>query len=171
MKPTTPSIASQVSRRRFLRNLGIASGCVATGATLMGCEVAEVKVSGGGNATELAFDLADAKFAGLKTVGALLAINVGTKQLLLVRSKTDTVVAVSRMCPHAGCDLSPDQVGSWEAKTETIKCGCHSSRFEPTGKYVANSVNGSGDVADLDSFPVSFDAAAGTGTVDLAGGA
>ena len=168
-KPRTPSIASQVSRRRFLRGLGIATGCVATGAALLGCEVSEIKVSGGGNATELAFDVANAKFADLKAVGKMVAVNVGTAKLLLIRTTQADVVAVSRICPHLQCDMSPDGVGSWKTATNTLHCGCHSSEFKADGTYVADSVKGGGSVGNLESYPVTFDAAAGTGLVDLVG--
>ncbi len=167
--PRTPSIASQVSRRRFLRDLGIATGCVATGATLLGCEVSEVKVSGGGDVTELAFNVTDAKFVDLKAVGKMVAVNVGGAKLLLIRTTQAEVIALSRICPHAACDLSPDGVGTWKVASSTLHCGCHNSEFKPDGKYVADSVNGGGKVGDLDSYPVTFDAAAGTGIVDLVG--
>lgn len=168
-EPRTPSIATQVSRRRFLRDMGVAAGCVATGAALMGCEVAEVKVSGGGDATELAFDFSDAKFADLATVGKMVAVNVGSQKLILIRSDADTVAAVTRICPHAGFDLSPDQQGSWLDTTKRVKCAVHGSEFTSDGKYVAKTVSDGSDVANLSAFPVQFDKAAGTGVVDLAG--
>lgn len=165
----TPSIASQVSRRRFLRKLGVATGCVASAATLAGCEVAEVKTSGGGNVTSVAFDLSDATYAPLKTMGGMVAVNAGSTKLLLIRSHMNTVVALSRICPHAGCDLSPDAVGKFMMNTQHVRCGCHNSEFKTDGAYVAGSLSGGGTVGDLASFPVTFDPATGQGSVDLAG--
>ena len=168
--PRTPSIASQVSRRRFLRKLGVATGCVASAATLAGCEVAEVKASdSGSNLTEVTFDLADPTYAPLKTMGKMVAVNVGSKKLLLIRSHMNKLIALSRVCPHAGCDLSPEASGRFMMPDNVVECGCHSSQFKTDGTYVAGSLNGGGSVGNLSSYPVSFDQATGKGVVDLSG--
>ncbi|MCO4763057.1 MAG: Rieske (2Fe-2S) protein [Myxococcales bacterium] len=160
----TPSIANQVSRRRFLRN--VAGGCAAVG--LVGCEVSEIRTSGG-SANELAFDLSESQFAALKDTGAMVAANAGKTKLLLIRSNETTMVALNRVCPHLLCEMTPGGIGEWHDKEQNLECLCHNSKFGADGKYVANSVKGGGNVDDLESYPVSFDAAAGTGVVDLGG--
>ena len=47
-------------------------------------------------------------------------------QVLVLRLATDTVVAFSAICPHAGCLVS-----EWVAQTSWLRCPCHGSEYDP----------------------------------------
>lgn len=147
------------SRRSFLRAFGVGTSCAA--AALAGCEVAEIRQDGA--VGSLDFDVTT--YPALATVGGMVAADAGLSKLLLIRVSDTEVAALNRVCTHAACEMIPDAIGKWDAAAKQLTCLCHDSTFDATGKYLT----GPGGVADLPSYPVTFDAATGTGTVDLGG--
>ncbi len=151
------------SRRAFLQT----SCSVAGLAVLSACntqwpgELATVKVTAGGSSLD--FDVTQAAYAALATVGGMVGVDSGTTQLLLVRASADKVEAFSRLCPHAQADLGPDQQGSYDAPTSTLTCNLHGSTFDATGMGTAGPAKGK----SLKTFPVTFDATTGKGSVSL----
>lgn len=159
--PASPSsAASGCSRRRFLGRLGGAIGCLAAARTLPGCTVAEVTPLAGGAYPFSVKDLPD-----LANVNGFAALDTGDVIILLIRYDADTVVAFSQTCPHAGLPMTPGP-SKWDGKKLT--CQYHESTFAIDGSYQGGAVTPwAGKETGLTLFEVSFDAAAGTGTVTV----
>jgi len=68
----------------------------------------------------------------------------------------DGLHAVSRRCPHLGCQVQPTTEG-------TLACPCHGSRFDDHGRLTGGPAR-----ADLERLTVTVEAD-GTIVVDLAG--
>lgn len=113
--------------------------------------------------SSLDFDVTQATFAALATVGGMVGVDSGSAQLLLIRTAADKVTAFSRLCPHAQADLAPDQQGSYDAPTSTLTCNLHGSNFDAAGMCTTGPAKGK----TLKTFPVTFDAATGKGSVSL----
>lgn len=129
-----------------------------------GCEVAELRQVGDAVAS---FDFDVSALAAIGTVGGMAAADAGVVKLLLIRVSDAEVAALDRICTHAACEMSPGAIGKWDTAAKRLTCLCHNSQFDATGKFV----DGPPGVADLPSYPVTFDAATGKGTVDLGGAA
>ncbi|GAB4147142.1 MAG: hypothetical protein Fur0046_25290 [Cyanobacteria bacterium J069] len=67
----------------------------------------------------------------LAQAGDRLDTQVGTAPITLVK-KPDSgdLIAISRVCPHAGCTVE------WRSETTLFACPCHNSLFSPTGEVV-----------------------------------
>ena len=152
------------TRRSFLQT----SGSAAALALLSACnaqwpgEFTKVVVTPSG--ASLDFDVKQAQFAALATVGGMMGVDSGSTQVLLIRSAKDTVEAFSRLCPHAQADLAPDQRGSYDPATNTLTCTLHNSKFDATGACVSGPALGKA----LKTYNVTFDSTTGKGTVSLA---
>lgn len=149
-----------LDRRSLLKLLGC-GGCAVALPTLSGCSIAEV--FGGGSAT-VPFDLAQAQFAGLKNVGGTAAVDAAGRNLILIRTNATGIVALSRICTHTACDMATDRFGTFDG--QKLICRCHDSHFAPTGAVLKGPAT-----RDLASYQVNFDAATGTGTVQIGDGA
>lgn len=151
------------SRRQFLCSLGAAGCAVALVPVLQGCETAEVH-KGPVVATQFDFDIAQAKFAALKTVGGMVAAEAGGATFVLIRVSDPQVSALSSTCTHdpACGNLAPDPdgVGAWDVPTSVLVCGCHGSEFAADG-----SVKHGPATKALRAYAVTFDAATGKGSV------
>ncbi len=146
-----------LDRRTFLRALGC-GGCAVAGAlSIGGCTVAEVfGVTAGG---ELAFDLAEPRFAALGNVGGTVAVEVAGRPILLIRAGAERLVALNRMCTHVQCDMNPDGgSGRWDG--QKLICTCHDSHFDADGKVLQGPAT-----RDLTTYTVRFDTASGQGTL------
>lgn len=120
-----------------------------------GC-IAEVY---GGNGD---FTLDDEEFKALREVGGVAPINVEDKALLLIRVGEFEMVALSRICTHQQCDLSPSIAGSYDAESGRLTCLCHDARYDTTGKVLGGPAP-----SPLASYPVDFDPEEGRGRVIL----
>ncbi len=139
-----------INRRNFVQLCCTGCALVATGC------IAEV-YGGAGD-----FRLADDEFKALSTVGGVAPINVEDRALLLIRTTASEIVALSRICTHQQCDLSPSIAGSFDLDSGQLRCLCHDARYDTTGKVVGGPAP-----APLDRFVVDFDPAAGVGQVLL----
>jgi cytochrome b6-f complex iron-sulfur subunit len=148
--------ALTLDRRSLLKLLGC-GGCALSLPALSGCTIAEVF---GGGAATVPFDLAEARFAGLKSVGGTATVDAAGRNLILLRTDANTVVALSRICTHTACDMAPGRFGRFDGSK--LICTCHDSHFAPSGEVLKGPAT-----RDLKSFPVQFDAAGGTGTVTI----
>jgi Rieske Fe-S protein len=77
--------------------------------------------------TNLCLDLNDPRNAALTAVDGSLTVNAPGDKLLLVRTSTTMVQALSDICTHAGCSVSYDRIN------KVINCPCHGSRYSITG--------------------------------------
>lgn len=75
----------------------------------------------------LCVDLNDPKNAALTAVDGALVIAAPRDSILLVRSSTTVVQAVSDICTHAGCSVRYDHVN------KVLSCPCHGSKFALNG--------------------------------------
>ena len=107
----------------------------------------------------LAFDLKDKAYDALATIGGMVPVQVGATKCVLIRSATDTILALGRICPHTNCDMSPDDFGLWNEAKKSLVCLCHGSMFSSVGKVTKGPAKTS-----VASFPVSFDGQSGVVT-------
>ncbi len=151
------------SRRSFLQTscgasvLAILSACNSEWPG----EFATVKVTPSGSSVD--FDVSQAAYAALATVGGMVGVDSGSLQLLLIRTAADKVAAFSRLCPHAQEDMAPDKQGAYDAPTSTLSCTKHNSKFDATGSCTSGPAKGKA----LKAYPVTFDAATGKGSISL----
>jgi len=75
----------------------------------------------------LCLDLNDSRNAPLTMVDGSLVVNAPKDTIILVRTSTAMVQAVSDICTHAGCGVGYDRVG------KVLNCPCHGSRYALTG--------------------------------------
>ncbi|BAU43512.1 ubiquinol-cytochrome c reductase iron-sulfur subunit [Leptolyngbya sp. O-77] len=68
--------------------------------------------------------------------GDRLDTQVGTAPITLLKNPdSGDLMAVSRICPHAGCTVE------WRTQTALFACPCHNSLFSPTGGVVQGPAN------------------------------
>jgi nitrite reductase/ring-hydroxylating ferredoxin subunit len=77
--------------------------------------------------TSLCLDLNDPANAVLTMVDGTLTVQAPNDDILVMRTSTTAVQAVSDVCTHAGCGVRYDRVG------KVLNCPCHGSRFSLTG--------------------------------------
>jgi len=146
-----------IDRRKFLKVVGAGSCALVLGPT--GCTIAEVFTDGDG---VLAFDLTDPIFSGLNDVDGTAVVDSAGRKLILIRTDASTIVALNRICTHLNRDMDPAKSGNWDG--ERLHCRAHNSYFSSSGEKLEGPAT-----SDLASYPVTFDAAAGTGTVTITG--
>jgi cytochrome b6-f complex iron-sulfur subunit len=130
--PPDPTTACPgCSRRDVLQGLAITAATVA-----IGC--------GGGEGTvpppdaspplattmcgaQLCMDLGDPANAILTMVDGAGGISVPGDRIILVRTTTTTIQALSSVCTHAGCIVTFDRT------SKGYNCPCHGSRYSSTG--------------------------------------
>lgn len=142
-------------RRAALKILGV-SGCALAAASVSGCTVAEVF---GGGGTGFDFDLSQGQFAALTAVDGVVAVDEG-RPVLLIRTASDTIVALNRICTHTQCDMAPGKFGVWNG--ERLQCTCHNSFFDADGKVLSGPAT-----RDLTKYTVEFDPDTETGSVQF----
>jgi Rieske Fe-S protein len=95
-----------------------------------------------------------ADFPALGTVGGTARVDGGgSRPVAVTRTGTDTFVALSMICPHAG--YRPIQIAP-----PGFKCPNHGAEFAPDGNWVGGQTT-----RDLRRFTVLFDAVEGTLTI------
>lgn len=68
--------------------------------------------------------------------GDRLDTQVGTAPITLLKNPdSGDLMAVSRICPHAGCTVE------WRNETALFACPCHNSLFSPAGEVVQGPAN------------------------------
>jgi cytochrome b6-f complex iron-sulfur subunit len=75
----------------------------------------------------LCVDLDDPKNAALTRIDGTLIVRAPRDTLLLVRTSTTAVAAVSDVCTHALCGVRYDRVN------KILMCPCHGSKFALNG--------------------------------------
>ncbi|MEZ4474616.1 MAG: Rieske 2Fe-2S domain-containing protein [bacterium] len=145
-----------LDRRGLLKLLGC-GGCALALPSLSGCTIAEVF---GGATPRSPSTCPRGAYAGLATVDGVAAVDLAGRNVLLIRTAPDAIVAVSRICTHTGCDMAPDRLGTWDG--DKLICRCHDSHFDAEGHVLKGPAT-----RDLASYPVQFDPATGEGTLTL----
>ena len=100
--------------------------------------------------TSTTLNLAD--YPALATVGGVATVTVDGVPLAIVRMSSTTFAAFSRICPHQGATINVTNTG--------FQCPRHGATFDKNGQWI-----GGERTSNLVSYPVSYNAAAGTLTV------
>jgi cytochrome b6-f complex iron-sulfur subunit len=120
------------SRRAVLQGFAMTAATV-----LVGCQgdPEAVPDAGPGSTatmcgTNLCLDLNDPLNAALRTVDGSMTVNAPKDNILLLRTSTTAVQALSDICTHAGCPVRYDRVG------KVLECPCHGSQFSLAGAVI-----------------------------------
>ena len=139
---TGPAPASAIGRRTFLAQ----SALLAAGAALVAC-------GGGGGVTTPTFSgsgsIRISDYPALTNVGGVALVNLSGSPLAVVRTDSNTFVALSRICPHQGSTVNFTGGG--------FLCPNHGAQFTETGVWV-----GGQRTTNMHAYPTSFDQATGT---------
>ncbi len=110
------------------------------------------------------FSLSDEAFGELADIGGKACLDLGSQELLLVRTSDDEIVAFNRFCPHDNLDMGNCEgnqfPAQWDPDDEVIVCQWHQSSFATDGE----NISGPADQA-IEVFPVEFDPDSGEGIV------
>jgi cytochrome b6-f complex iron-sulfur subunit len=80
--------------------------------------------------SNLCLDLADPLNAALTEVDGAVTVQVSRDTIIVVRTSQSTVIALSEICTHQGCNVRYDRVG------KVFNCPCHGSRFSLAGTAI-----------------------------------
>ena len=128
--PTPPPTECQgCSRRAVLQGLAMTTATV-----LVGCQTDASPAPDAASppattmcGSNVCLDLNDPRNAPLTMVDGALMIDAPDDSILLIRTSTTMIQAVSGICTHAGCDVVYDSV------RKVLNYPCHGSRFSLTG--------------------------------------
>lgn len=93
-----------------------------------------------------------ADYPALSAVGGVATVTVDDVPLAIVRMSSTTFAAFSRICPHQGTTINVTSTG--------FQCPRHGATFDKNGQWI-----GGERTSNLVSYPVTYNAAAGTLTV------
>jgi nitrite reductase/ring-hydroxylating ferredoxin subunit len=118
------------SRRALLHGLAAAAAAV-----IAGCATDDPTLAGDAGAgsnplacgKNLCLDLNDPMNATLTRVDGAVVITAPRDRIIVIRTSTTTVQAVSDICTHAGCGVRYDRVN------RQLSCPCHGSTFSLAG--------------------------------------
>ena len=133
-----------IDRRDFVMRAAAALAAVA----LAGCAGGSPTSPGSVSSTTL--NLAD--YPALSSVGGVATLSVSGTPLAIVRTGSTTFAAFSRICPHQGATIGVTSSG--------FQCPQHGATFNKSGQWIGGQPTG-----NLTSYPVTYNAAAGTLTV------
>jgi nitrite reductase/ring-hydroxylating ferredoxin subunit len=88
----------------------------------------------------------------LSSVGGVATVKIGSTPIAIVRTGASSFAAFSRICPHQGATIDVTSTG--------FHCPNHGATFNASGVWIGGERTG-----NLTSYPVQYDAAAGTVTV------
>jgi cytochrome b6-f complex iron-sulfur subunit len=91
-------------------------------------------------------------FPALSSVGGVATTSIGRTPIAIVRTGTSNFSAFSRICPHQGSTINVTSTG--------FLCPNHGATFDKSGQWI-----GGERTSSLTSYPVTYDATAGTITV------
>lgn len=141
--------AARLDRRGFLTQSMVAAAALA----LAACGTAGGDLTGLGGSTNITgTSIKVADYSSLSAVGGVALVTVSGIPLAIVRTGTDTFIALSRICPHEGAVISSTSNG--------FTCPRHGAQFSKTGTWT-----GGQRTSSLRSYTATYDATAGTITV------
>lgn len=91
-------------------------------------------------------------YPALANVDGVALVTVDGAQLAVVRTGSDSFVALSRICPHQGATVEPTNSG--------FQCPRHGARFDETGRWIGGQPTG-----NMHAYPTAYDATSETLTI------
>jgi cytochrome b6-f complex iron-sulfur subunit len=107
----------------------------------------------GGN---LCLDLADPLNAALTELDGVVTVHAPRDTVVVVRTSPSTLIALSEICTHQGCNVRYDRVG------KVLNCPCHGSRFSLAGTAIRGPAS-----SPLKKYVTQFDEGANLLTIML----
>jgi Rieske Fe-S protein len=104
----------------------------------------------------LCLDLSDPANAILTMVDGSLTVRAPNDTLLVVRTSSTAVQAVSDICTHAGCGVDYDKAA------RALECPCHGSRYSLAGLVLRGPA-----ARPLRSYPAALDASGNIVTITM----
>ena len=133
-----------IDRRDFVMRAAAALAAVA----LAACSSSGMTSPGSVSSTTL--NLSD--YPALSSVGGVATVSVSGVPLAIVRTSSTTFAAFSRICPHQGTTINVTSNG--------FLCPNHGATFDKNGQWI-----GGQRTSNLTSYPVTYNATAGTLTI------
>ena len=144
-----------LDRRTFLKVVGAGSCALALSST--GCTIAEVFADGDG---VIAFDLTDPVFSGLADVNGTAVVDAAGRKLIPDSNRCFDSRGTQPHLHAPGCRHGPDEIGELGWRTPALSTSRQLLLKQRRGTLWPATTA-------LASYPVSFDSAAGTGTVTI----
>lgn len=119
-----------MNRSEFLKTLGTGSVAVCAACGMISCSDDNVEPAPSGS-LDITINIEESQYANLKIVGG----SVIKDNLIIARTGTDTFVALSKACTHAGVTVNYDHPNS------RFVCNAHGSVFETTGTVTEGPAN------------------------------
>jgi len=135
---------ASIDRRDFVMRAAAALAAVA----LAACSTSDTTSPSSVSSTTL--NLSD--YPALSSVGGVATVSVSGVPLAIVRTSSTTFAAFSRICPHQGATIGVTSSG--------FQCPQHGATFDKNGQWI-----GGQRTSNLTSYPVTYNATAGTLTV------
>jgi Rieske Fe-S protein len=131
--PPTGAACDGCSRRVVLKSLAMTAASM-----LVGCPAgqeppppdAPPSATTSMCGSNLCVDLADPLNGSLATVDGSLTVRTPRDTIVVVRTSDTTLVALSNICTHQGCEVRYDRTA------KVLNCPCHGSRFSLAGSVL-----------------------------------
>jgi len=137
MKSNSNSDNPGCTRRVVLQGLGALALGSSLPLTFGGCDagVTDAKAVPVGKATmcganQLCLDVGDAANAPLGGAGGAVLISTTTDKILVIRTSSNSAIAVSAVCTHQGCTVE------FAPEAQLLVCPCHGSQYSENGQVV-----------------------------------
>jgi len=138
------STCDGMDRRSFLSAATLAAVTLA----LAACS----DVTGPGSSPSQPASIKVSDYPVLASVDGIATLRLSGSPVAVVRTATDSYLALSLVCPHQGATVGVSGTG--------FICPRHGARFSETGKWT-----GGQPTSNLRSYAISYDATAGTLTI------
>lgn len=138
--------AARLDRRGFLTHSMLAAAALA----LAACGGDSITSSSSPTSVGSSIKVAD--YSALSAVGGIALVTLSGASLAIVRTGTDTYIALSRSCPHEGAIVTASSSG--------FTCPRHGARFSTTGAWQSGQRTSS-----MRSYTTTYDVTTGTLTI------
>lgn len=138
--------AARLDRRGFLTHSMLAA------ATLALAACGGDSITSSSSPTSVGSSIKVADYSALSAVGGIALVTLSGASLAIVRTGTETYIALSRSCPHEGAIVAASSSG--------FTCPRHGARFSTTGAWQSGQRTSS-----MRSYTTSYDASTGTLTI------
>jgi len=137
MKSNNNNDGPGCTRRTILQGLGVlalgsslplaTSGCDAGVTDARDVPMGKATMCGG---NQLCLDVGDPANAPLGGSGGAVLVNTPTDRILVIRTSSNSAIALSAVCTHQGCTIrfAPD--------AQLLVCPCHGSQYSESGQVI-----------------------------------